>query len=352
MDSETRAQLEPVLDRHDLKLLEKLGSGGFGSVYHVFSRRYQEEFALKVIQKNELSSRETFALTNLRHPNIVTVYDIFEDDSHVFLVLEYCPGGSFEQLYRDGVILQREQLQVHFKDILLALAYCHSHGIAHRDIKPGNILIDRHKRVKLVDFGLAEKCEKGDVCAGFVGSRKFAAPEIKSSRKWDPFAADVWSLGVTFYMMATGTDPWEDDGDSPISQTGDDHTGVYDIPSRLDGDVARFIRSTMEYNPQFRLTVPQLLALPLFAEKSMDFLGIKESKTEKGIRIQRMVTDPAAIQRINRLPILHRRISEEYHTARVGAEPKAFMEHMNPRRSFLVTGAIRHPILLQARPKR
>ena len=346
MNEDERAELEAVLDRHDFKLVSKLGSGGFGSVYLVFSRRYKEEFALKVIAKNDLSNREIFALTNLRHPNIVTVYDVFEDSSRVYMVLEHCPCGSFQQLYEDGVILQKEQLQVHFRDILRALAYCHSQGIAHRDVKPGNILIDRHKRVKLVDFGLAEKCEKGNVCVGFVGSKKFAAPEMKSSRKWDPFAADIWSLGVTFYMMATGTDPWEDSGDSPISHAGDGNKGIYDIPSTLDVDIARFIKSTMEYNPQFRLTAEQLLKLPLFAQDHMDFLETLEAKQDKGIRIERMVTDPQAIERINRLPILHRRVSEDYGSARSFVGTKAFRQHMNARRSFLVNGTVRHPVLL------
>lgn len=205
-----------TLYHHGYENLRPIGDGGFATIYRVTNRNYQEDFAVKLI---DLYSAETSyipdsfqaeitALKKLYHQNVIKIFNHFTSNTLLYIILELCPGGSFKDvIVKEGYIKQPLLLEA-CKEIIDALLFCHQRGIAHRDVKPSNILIDKYGRAKLADFGLAQHFQKSQKCQIFGGSLPYLAPEVLQMQSYDPKKADVWALGVTFYEMATGSLPY------------------------------------------------------------------------------------------------------------------------------------------------
>ena len=234
-------------------VLEKLiGKGGFGYVYLANSTLYQCQFAVKVGMMPENNKKkcdkikESFesefnALKKLDHPNIIRLYDYFNQDGLIFLVLEYCPNGSLEDYINGTLELQKQNITASpysptskasslnnnkcgltiglfssvtdkFKviiDIMKGLQYCHQNNIAHRDIKTANILFDENGRVKIADFGLARLVSNEELMITHEGTAYYAAPELFKKQKYDAYKADIWALGVLLYRFFTFDYPFK-----------------------------------------------------------------------------------------------------------------------------------------------
>jgi serine/threonine protein kinase len=139
--------------------------------------------------------------------------------------------------------------------IAAGLAYCHSQGISHGDIKPQNILIDAYRRCKLVDFGLSQHFETKNTSTMFLGSLLFMAPEVILKQAFDPFIADVWSLGITFYWMAVGASPWPDC--QTIMKTV--QCGLPPMPTSLPIQFRNLLKAMVECDPTQRITTDALV---------------------------------------------------------------------------------------------
>ncbi|MDF1660572.1 MAG: bifunctional serine/threonine-protein kinase/formylglycine-generating enzyme family protein [Planctomycetota bacterium] len=213
------------------KILDTIGAGGMGAVYRVLNQRTGAEVALKILmnsgQDKELEirfQREAQALKELFHPNIVEVGEAGVHNGVLFFSMELLQGQSLKTLLKtsfrseDG-FPDLEKLIDLFIDISDALAYCHKHGIVHRDIKPDNIVIENEtERVILVDFGLARWLESPlDVesltkSTDFLGTPHYMSPEqvgIFPERVRITEKTDVWSLGVMLFHALTGRMPFE-----------------------------------------------------------------------------------------------------------------------------------------------
>lgn len=204
----------------NLEILELLGQGGMGVVYKARQPRLDRLVALKVLSAEasrdpafaERFSREARALARLNHPNIVAVYDFGEADGLYYLVMEFVDGLNMRQIEQAGKLSPREALRL-VPAICDALQYAHDHGIVHRDIKPGNILVDPEGRVKIADFGLAKLL--GRVPHGrwltasqtIMGTPNYMAPERIERPQEVDHRADIYSLGVVLYEMLTGELP-------------------------------------------------------------------------------------------------------------------------------------------------
>ncbi|OHS99423.1 hypothetical protein TRFO_34096 [Tritrichomonas foetus] len=153
--------IKNTLKEHDYIHIRPIGKGGFSTVHLVLSTRYQEQFVCKVSEgtKSTASEKEIKTLLNLAHPHIINMYEYFYDqsNSYLFIILEYCPGGSLDDVIKANGPLQPKQLYEYCRQTISALSYCHNRGIAHRDIKPANILLDKNGRIQLADFGLSTK---------------------------------------------------------------------------------------------------------------------------------------------------------------------------------------------------
>ena len=159
--------------------------------------------------------REIAIMKLLDHPNIVQLYDVWENHNDLYLIMEYVAGGELFHFVeeRRGGLPDVETVFI-FRQIVAAMLYCHRISIHHRDLKPENILIDRETReIKLVDFGMAALQPDGKKLTTACGSPHYAAPEVINSKPYDGAQADVWSCGVILYVMLTGMTPFNYDAD-------------------------------------------------------------------------------------------------------------------------------------------
>ncbi len=205
----------------NLEVIELLGQGGMGVVYKGRQPMLDRYVAIKVLRPDyqadsafqERFLREARTLARLRHPYIVTVFDVGKADELYYLVMEFVEGASLRQLLADRSIAERDALEF-VPQIAEALQHAHDAGIVHRDVKPENVLVDALGRVRLVDFGLATlfgpdvaRSPDDNRVAGTLG---YMAPEQFTRPETVDHRADIYSTGVVFYEMLAGVLPEAD----------------------------------------------------------------------------------------------------------------------------------------------
>lgn len=211
------------------RLLRPLGQGATSRVYlgeHIFLKRAA---ALKILACNfaedpdfdlEIFETTAVAAARLHHPNIVTLYDIDEENARPFLVLEYVDGRSLHAFIREQGRLRPALALSILTDVAKALDHAHASGVVHCDIKPGNILIDAAGAAKVTDFGLSRAlnhAERGKLDEFVSGTPAYISPEQILGHRPDQ-RSDLYSLGVTLFEMLTGDAPFPAKSDSQILQ--------------------------------------------------------------------------------------------------------------------------------------
>src|SRR5262249_4854863 len=203
-------------------VLEKIGSGGMGMVYLCEHKVIRRRGAIKVLPTAkakdpaslERFQREARAIAALDHPNIVHAYDLGQDEELHFLVMEYVDGASFQDIIKKSGPMAVGRATNYVRQAALGIEHAHEKGLVHRDIKPGNILVDRDGVVKVLDMGLARFFnDDEDVLTkkydeNVLGTADYLSPEqIEDSHNVDT-RADIYSLGATFYYILTGRPPF------------------------------------------------------------------------------------------------------------------------------------------------
>lgn len=209
------------------EILSIIGRGAMGVVYRARDPLIGREVALKRVslsdllpedqraEFNERFFREARAAGNLRHPNVVTIYDVGESDSVPYMAMEYLTGGSLSALMKAGPLPLKRAASI-ARQVALGLHYAHGRGIVHRDVKPDNIILDADGRPVVTDFGAAhlqssELTRTGEV----LGTPHYMSPEQILGEEIDG-RSDLFSLGVVFYLMVTGKRPFKGDTISAI----------------------------------------------------------------------------------------------------------------------------------------
>ena len=206
---------------HEFQILEKIGRGRYGTAYRAFSHRYKCEFCVKIISNSStdpltkfLCHQEAETLRLVDHINVIRLYDFFEENDHFYIVMEYCPGENMHNMIKTGGCFSLSQINMYFRQILLAMSYFHSLGIVHRDIKPSNIAFDPVGRPKILDWGYSTIVDNHKPLTTFCGSIPYISPECLDHIPYDGKSADIWSLGVTMFYCAFGEDPWKGSKDN------------------------------------------------------------------------------------------------------------------------------------------
>ncbi|MCZ6689464.1 MAG: serine/threonine-protein kinase [Planctomycetota bacterium] len=217
----SKAVADPLAGRvfRGYRFLEKIASGGMGAVYVVVQESLGRKLAAKVLFQSLNKDptniarlrREALAAAQLSHPNIISVHDVFEDQGRHFLVMEYVEGESLLSVLRREKKLGLAHAIRILLQIASALDAAHKKGIIHRDIKPGNIMIDPKGIAKVGDFGIVKiTSDNANLTqTGFlVGTPNYMSPEQALESKADP-RTDIYSLGATIYEAITGRRPFE-----------------------------------------------------------------------------------------------------------------------------------------------
>lgn len=223
------------------------------------------EYAVKVMRKDSLEDmdmaryarREAAILRKLSHPNIVGFVEAIQSDTKLFLVMDIAPGTELLDVVTSGP-LPEEDARNYMSQIISAVAYLHSKGVVHRDLKPDNVLVDvRSGSLKLIDFGLTGIIRKNAVMRTSCGSSYYSAPEVTFSNGdgYDGTKADAWSLGVLSYILLTGSHPFVDaDGDL---MTATMRQGIVEYPDFLSSTAVQFISRLLTIDPRRRYSVAQ-----------------------------------------------------------------------------------------------
>ncbi|MFB6549222.1 serine/threonine-protein kinase [Streptomyces sp. NPDC056405] len=202
------------------RLMAKLGHGGMGTVWRAKDETVDREVAVKEprvpdhLPERERDNafermrREARAAARLDHPAVVNVHDVAVVDDQPWIVMELVQGRSLGDTLQEGTLSAREAARIGL-EVLGALEAAHAAGILHRDVKPDNVLLGRHDRVVLTDFGIAQIEGETDLTdtGGFVGSPEYIAPERVLGQRPGP-ASDLWSLGVVLYAATEGVSPF------------------------------------------------------------------------------------------------------------------------------------------------
>mmetsp|Transcript_5136 Transcript_5136/g.12806 ORF Transcript_5136/g.12806 Transcript_5136/m.12806 type:complete len:680 (-) Transcript_5136:335-2374(-) len=262
-----------------------LGEGGYGKVYEAtINGDPERKVAVKKIPltrvREDSLHREVRIGRELNHPHIVKVFDSFVQDGEFHMVMELVPGGElFERVIQMGMLGESEAA-TNLGQLLLAVHHCHSKGVAHRDIKLENILLQASGQLKLIDFGLAALHDVVNgrpvprVLKDKCGSKSYAAPEVNTGRGYNGFAADVWSCGICLFAMLSGFFPLDEAKESDwrfrrfvrAEAAGlsvcDTIFGFYGRECPFSEEAVGMLESMLRANPFDRLRVDELLANP------------------------------------------------------------------------------------------
>lgn len=203
------------------RILERIGEGGMGEVYRAMDTMLEREVALKTLRPDiaaraDLVERfrvEAIALAKLHHPHIAAVYSFFRDHDQYHMAMQFIQGVTLEDLLQRQGRLPWPQAARIAADILLALAHAHEQGVIHRDLKPGNLMLEPSGHVVVMDFGIARVLARRSQteCGKIIGTMDYLAPEVIRGSPAADARMDLYALGVVLYEMVTGRAPFQAD---------------------------------------------------------------------------------------------------------------------------------------------
>lgn len=249
-------------------IIKEIGIGAFARVFLAEHKILRQTVAIKVIQINEQQGHHTLAaiqqeadlLKSLTHPYITTLYDFILTPETAFLVMEYLEGGSLlERINTNGPIAESTAKEIFFQ-LINAIYYLQQMRVVHRDIKIENILFDKFRNIRLIDFGLSRSMsDTNSIIQTQCGSLSFAAPEMIVGKSYGA-SVDIWSAGVVLYTMVTGQLPFEDT--NLKNQLSKIINSSPSYPPNLSPSLIDLIDKLLTKNPDDRIRPPDILKHP------------------------------------------------------------------------------------------
>ncbi|KAI6778943.1 serine/threonine-protein kinase-like protein [Emericellopsis cladophorae] len=206
--------------------------------------------------------REVAILKLIEHPHIMKLYDIWENRSEIYLILEYIDQGDLFTFINSRGRLTEEVSLYFFRQMISAIGYCHSFNICHRDLKPENILITTDHKIKIADFGMAALHQTDTHrLATACGSPHYAAPELLKNRQYRGDRADIWSMGVILFAMLAASLPFDDPDMRTMMEKA--KRGHYQMPNHFSLEAQDLVSRMLQVNPERRITLAEIWRHPL-----------------------------------------------------------------------------------------
>ncbi|RWR80590.1 Protein kinase domain-containing protein [Cinnamomum micranthum f. kanehirae] len=248
--------------------LKELGSGNFGVARLMRDKKTKELVAVKYIPRgkkiDENVQREIINHRALRHPNIIQFKEVLLTPTHLAIVMEYAAGGELFARICSAGRFSEDEARFFFQQLISGVSYCHSAEICHRDLKLENTLLDGSPtpQLKICDFGYSKSALLHSQPKSTVGTPAYIAPEVLSRKEYDGKIADVWSCGVTLYVMLVGAYPFEDPDDPRNFRNtiGRIMSVQYSIPDyiRVSSDGRHLLSRIFIANPSKRITILEI----------------------------------------------------------------------------------------------
>jgi len=255
-----------ILDFYDIG--KDIGKGAFSVVKEGVNKATGKKVAIKSIRtkfiKTKLLMREIDIMKKVgNHPAILKLYEVFESKNYLYLVLELVTGGElFDQIVARGEYSEQDASNI-VRQIISAVAHLHANGIAHRDLKPQNLLCvgPDGDDIRVADFGLSKMFGNGEYLETCCGSPEYVAPEVLECKPYDK-ACDLWSVGVITYVLLTGCFPFWDKNNAVLYEK--IRRSEYGWPTGLEisAEAKDLIRHLIERSPEKRYTAEQALQHP------------------------------------------------------------------------------------------
>ena len=254
-------------------LQQTIGKGGYSVVKQAMHSETKTLYACKIVSRLTLNSDEKMRnfemeiriLHQMKHPNIVQLFDLMKDENNFYVFLELCPNGDLFQYIVNQKFLREADAKILYHQFMEALHYVHSSGAVHLDLKPENLLVTTDGQIKMSDFGFSRFVwnKKIDVRCG---SPCYVSPEIINSAPVDGPKSDIWSAGVILYAMVTGQLPWT------AKHKGEIYEQIkkcdYKVPDYISQNCKDLIEKMMNIDPDQRPTCSEVLDHPWMKDSS------------------------------------------------------------------------------------
>ena len=275
---------KPVILK-DYSFIKDIGEGNFGKVKLSTLDSTKEKFAIKILDKEKLKSQTKSTLYNeieiisiLKHPNIIYVDKILEDEKNYYIIMEFCEKGELFDYIVEKERLCPEEASIFFYQIINGVEYIHKQGFVHRDLKPENLLLTKEKILKIIDFGLCHNFNGTKFLTTKCGSPSYAAPEILKGFPYDGFKTDIWCCGIILYAMLCGYLPFDGDDNQEIFQSIVD--GDLEFPNFLEDDSIDLLLRLLNPEPKERISIEEIKYHPFYL-KGKYFYMLKYEEIEE-----------------------------------------------------------------------
>ncbi|KAJ4779998.1 CBL-interacting Serine/Threonine-kinase [Rhynchospora pubera] len=292
--SSTKGPAKLLFGKYELGKM--VGCGAFAKVYHARQFPTGQSVALKVLSKPRIMKsgmfinvrREIVCMRRIQHPHVVKLIDVMASQSKIYLVLEYIKGGELFPKISSKGRLPEDSARDLFRQLLSAVAFCHSRGVFHRDLKLENLLLDEFGKLKVSDFGLSALSpnafsNQSILFKTLCGTPAYVAPEVISRHPYDAAKVDLWACGVILFILSSGYLPFNDVNLMLLYRK--IYKAEYHFPKWISPNLQTLISRMLDSNPDTRITVDEIINDPWFR------YGLNQSQIDKLMQHQPEIED-------------------------------------------------------------